>query len=359
MKVLVVTNMYPSIKYPVYGSFVQVMVDALENFEQVSCNVVFISERKTGVVKNAIKYLSLFIKIFKATLFTSYDVVNVHYIFPTGMIALPAVVLRKKPLVFTSHGGDVRLGKKNKLLKGLTRFLLRRADRIIAVSEFLALELQKEFLVPPGKIEVINCGVDTTLFYPRDKESSKEYLGYSTQEKWVLFVGNLIPLKGLLPLFQAFQKISIDFPMARLMVIGEGPLREQLASMAEESSIAEKVRLLGAIPHTQIPLWMAAADVFVLPSSQEGFGLVALEAMACGTPVVASRVGGLSEFVDSGKNGYLVEPGDVEGLVKKISMLLKDEPLRARLALEARKESLTHDLRSQAKKIQKIFKEII
>ncbi|MDO9574443.1 MAG: glycosyltransferase, partial [Candidatus Contubernalis sp.] len=124
MIVLVVTNMYPSVEYQTYGIFVQEMVSSLEHFEKVSCKVVFISERKKGLIRNTIKYLKLLMKVLKATLFSSYDVVNVHYIFPTGLIALPAFILRKKPLVITSHGGDVRLGKKNKLLKILTRYLL-------------------------------------------------------------------------------------------------------------------------------------------------------------------------------------------------------------------------------------------
>lgn len=358
MKVLVITNMYPSQKYPAYGSFVREMVRALAEFEAVSCEVVSISDRRKGIFRNTLKYLRLLLQTCKATLFSQYDVVNVHYMVPTGLIALPAFLLRRKPLVITSHGSDVQLAVKNPILRVLTAFLLRKASKVIAVSEFLSLEIQKEFSLAADKIEVINCGVDTALFAPKDKGAAKNSLGISPAEKIILFVGNLISLKGLGPLMQAFPEIAAQIPDTNLVIIGEGPLRAEILAAAVKAQISDRVRLVGPMAHEQIPLWMACADVFVLPSLREGFGLVALEAMACGTPVVASRVGGLPEYIDAGKDGFLVEAGDVEGLMEKISLLLHHEQLRFEVGAAARRKSLNHDIRIQAKRLHHIFSQV-
>ncbi len=358
MKVLVITNMYPSKKYPYYGSFVHEMVKALAEYEGVSCEVISISDRRKGIFRNVLKYLNLLLQSMKAALFSHYDVVNVHYIMPTGLVALPAFLLRRKPLVLTAHGSDVKLAGKNPILRVITTFLLQRAARIVAVSEFLSLEIQKEFSLDANKIEVINCGVDTALFVPKDKAAAKNSLGLSPAEKIILFVGNLTPLKGLRPLLQAFQKIAAQIPGTNLVIIGEGPLQAEILAAAAKGQISTRVRLVGPMAHEQIPLWMACADVFVLPSFREGFGLVALEAMACGAPVVVSRVGGMPEYIESGKDGFLVEPGDVEGLIEKINLLLHHEQLRSEVGAAARRKSLAHDIRKQVKRLHDIFSQV-
>ncbi len=358
MKVLVVSNMYPSEKYPAYGSFVQETVRGLEELEGMKCQVVAISERKTGLKNNLLKYSRLFLDTGKALLFSPYDLVNAHYIFPTGFIALAPALLRGKPLVVTSHGGDVRLGKKNAPLKALTSLILKRARRVVAVSDYLARELEGEFSLPREKIEVINCGVDTDKFFPLPREEALQELGLGPgerEEKIVLFVGNLIELKGLMPLMRAFASLYPSLPEARLVLVGEGPLKERLLEEAASLGIKDRVTFTGPLPHHRIPLWMSAAHLFVLPSYQEGFGLVALEALACATPVVASRVGGLPEVVTPGKDGFLVPPGEEKALAEKILLLLKDEDLHQEFSSRARDSALDHDFKKQIKRLGEVF----
>ncbi|RQD76766.1 MAG: glycosyltransferase family 4 protein [Candidatus Syntrophonatronum acetioxidans] len=358
MKVLLISNMYPSKKYPAYGSFVQETVRGLEELEGMECQVVAISEREAGLKKNLLKYSRLFLDTGKALLFSSYDLVNAHYIFPTGFLALPAALLRGKPLVVTSHGGDVRLGKKNAPLKALTSLVLHKARRVVAVSHYLARELEGEFSLPREKIEVINCGVDTDKFFPRPREKALAELGLNPrpkEEKIILFVGNLIELKGLMPLLRAFASISPSLPQARLVLVGEGPLKERLLQEASSLGIKDRVTFTGPLPHHRIPTWMSAAHLFVLPSYQEGFGLVALEALACATPVVASRVGGLPEVVTHERDGLLVPPGEEKALAEKILLLLKDEKLHGEFSSRARDSALGHDFKRQIKRLGGVF----
>jgi glycosyltransferase involved in cell wall biosynthesis len=218
---------------------------------------------------------------------------------------------------------------------------LRAADRVIAVSEHIA-EQAIQLGVHPARIRVIRSGVDTDRFRPRDRPSARQRLDLSPRAKVILFVGNLEPRKQVDVLLRVMAQVGDQMPEARLIVVGSGEsagAHDQtaaLASLARELGITDRVRFVGRLPDERLLDAYAAADVFALPSSSEAQGIVALEAMACGLPVVASGVGGLLGTVDQGKTGFLVPPADVHALARRILEVLCDAQRQAAMGEAAR-----------------------
>jgi N-acetyl-alpha-D-glucosaminyl L-malate synthase BshA len=351
LKVLVVSNMYPSDQHPAYGGFVESQVQALRE-TGIQVDLAVIRDRRKGLAANLRKYLGLLVDLFKLRK-GNYDVYHVHYLFPTGLLALPFAILSRTPLVVTAHGGDIRLGKK-KEFRLLTSLILRHARAVISVSEALAAEIRESFAVDHAKIGVASCGVDLSLFYPRDKQVCKDALNIQSK-KTLLFVGNFVPVKGIPVLIEAFVGVADSEPDAVLCLLGEGPLQEELKAQAQALGIGDRCRWLTPVEHNRVPEVMSAAELLVLPSRHEGFGLVALEALACGVPVVATRVGGVPEIVADGECGFLVEPADISGLGAAVSRLLADEPLRVRFGEAGYHFAKKHDKALQIEKIRRIY----
>jgi teichuronic acid biosynthesis glycosyltransferase TuaC len=227
-------------------------------------------------------------------------------------------------VVSTIHGSDILLyPHRSRGVLRKTEQALRMNDHIIAVSHLL---MKKSQQVVAGVVgSTIYNGFDPSRFYPIDTKAARKKLGQSPEEKVVLFVGNLKSVKGLQVLLKAFCRVVKQVPKARLILVGDGPLRSLLKRQARELDLEEKVTFVGRRPHDEIPLWLNSSDVVVLPSLSEGFGGVVLEAMGCGKPVVATDVAGASEIVQHRKTGYLVKPKDVDGLAQYLTILLKDE----------------------------------
>lgn len=189
------------------------------------------------------------------------------------------------------------------------------------------------------KVEVIPCGVDVELFRPISSEAARSRLGLD-KERIVLFVGRIDPIKGIDTLIRAMVPLirspNLGKGCLRLILIGGNPQNEMenqelkaLESLAFQLGVREQITFFPAQPQDRLPFFYGAADLLVLPSRYESFGMVALEAMACGTPVVASRVGGLPYTVVDGRTGFLVPEGDAQSMAAKIEMILKDDHLRA------------------------------
>jgi D-inositol-3-phosphate glycosyltransferase len=194
-------------------------------------------------------------------------------------------------------------------------------------------------------IVVIPGGVDLEHFRRTPRLAARVALGLDGHRKIILFVGRIQRLKGLDVLFRAFERLG-DVE-AQLLVIGGQPgttleTREisRLQHLATRLGIAERTRFVGAVPHETLPLYYSAADVTAMPSSYESFGLVAVESLACGTPVVATRVGGLTSIVRDGETGLLVPWRDADLFAERLRTLLRDRRLRAKLARNARESVL-------------------
>jgi len=324
MRILLVSQMYPGPADPDLGVFVAQVEHALaERGHEIERCV--LDSRAGGKTR----HLALARQARAAARRFRPDVVYAHFLFPTG---LPASLASDAPLVITAHGQDVRNIGAIPGVRAATRRVVRRAKEVVAVSDYLRRELETKVPEARGKTEVIDCGVDLERFRPRPAPDGPTAY---------LCVGGLTERKNVLRLAAAFERVRNH--SETLTFVGEGPLRRLLEGR-------KGVVLAGAVPHDEIPDWIARAHVVCQPSLLEPFGQVLLEAMACGRSVVATRVGGPPELVAPG-TGVLVDPTDEENLA---------DALRLGAGLPCPNEAAIgvaalHDVRTQAERIEGVL----
>ena len=264
-------------------------------------------------------------------------VLHAHCAYPDVVGAALAARVLDLPLVATAHGSDINISGKQRLLRPQIRAALRSARRVIAVSRPLAEAVAELTQLTANRIECIPCaGYSPAVFHPRDvaeRARLREALDIPADARLVLFVGHLVPVKALDVLLQAWSRLLQDPSVGahvRLVLIGEGTERDTLEQQARDLGIADRVAFLGPKPQPEVADWIAAADTLTLPSHNEGSPNVIVEALASGTPVVASRVGGVPDLVDDGVNGLLVPAGDAEHLAAALAQALgrRWEPAR-------------------------------
>jgi glycosyltransferase involved in cell wall biosynthesis len=212
------------------------------------------------------------------------------------------------PYVVKVHGTDLNVKANQPLLRPQIRHALRGAHAVVAVSQALA-DKAVALGVDPSRVHVIYNGVEPNLFSPGSRREARERLKLAQDERLLLYVGNLKDSKGCLDLLETFPHVLTTHPDTRLLFIGTGPCRDALLQRAAALGCADRVRLVGAIEHFALGDWFRAADLLCLPSHNEGVPNVVLEAMACGTPVVATRVGGIPEVLPN-HAGMLVPAHD-------------------------------------------------
>lgn len=361
INLLVITNMYPSQKTPSFGIFVKNQVTAIRN-KGIHVDVVGINDHRMGKFYIIKKYLMWIMKIF-LYLFKGrkYHIIHCHYVFPSGFFGLIFQKLFGTRLVVTAHGGDIdKMARKNKFLFKQTKKILEKADEIIAVGEKLKHDIVNDFGIPKERISIINMGVNRNVFKPIHKDAAKNQLNLSRDFMHILYVGNLIKAKGLEELVGAFKNLKKDFPNIQLHLIGANKEPSFLKSLKEKitNEKIDNIYFYPPMKQSEIAVWMSAADVFVLPSHMEGFGLVALEAMSCHTPVVGSDVGGLS-YLLSNNAGVLVQPENTESLKNGIEKVLKDADFRRKLILQGEKRADENDEKKQISLLLNVYKKLI
>ncbi|MGB9838748.1 glycosyltransferase family 4 protein [Methanothermobacter sp.] len=323
--VLVISNMYPSKRNKSFGGFVKVHVDAFRRHTGIRQFVVANTDQRKGLPRLIYKYGSLLLRSLWYSIRKPFDVIHAHYLFPTGFIGLICHWLTGKPLIVTVHGSDVNnLAGRNSILFRISGFVLQRASAVIAVSRDLCDKVVEEFGVDRERVHIINMGVDTEVFRPLHGDGCRERLGLPLNKRIILFVGNIIPSKGVSYLIEALRDVVVDD--VKCIILGapvDGEYLETLRGMAESMDL--DVEFFEPVPYREVAVWMNAADVFVLPSLKEGFGLVALEALACGTPVIATATGGLRELIRDSETGYSVPPGDSGAIAERINRILDPE----------------------------------
>lgn len=309
--------MYPSTTHPTFGIFVKNQVELLRG-AGVDADVLAIQEAGKGKVKTLQKYGGWFLRsfVYLCRHRRKLSLTHAHYAFPTGVISLLAYKWFRIPYVVTVHGGDIdQMAKKSPRIKKLTESILQQAKAVIVVGERLQDEVVRNFGVQKNKVHVMSMGVDTSIFTMVDKHIVQQELQLSAHTKNILYVGNMIEAKGLLELVQAIYDMSVKGIDVKLVLIGsqkDEQFVHQLKALIIEKNM-QNIVFLEPQNQKNLAKWMAASDVLALPSYHEGFGLVALEAMACGTKVVASDVGGLS-FLLKDQAGLLIKPKNVSSL---------------------------------------------
>lgn len=326
-KLLVISNMYPTKQHISYGIFVKNQVEQLEarGIETLLAVNADPTKGKFNVLK---KYASWFLNAIslakknKRELFMT----HAHYVFPSGLISL---YLKKRfniPYVVTAHGGDInKMAKKNEQIRKMSKAILQNANHVIAVGEELAETITRDFEVDASKISVMSMGIDRKVFHaPKEKLAVQQELGMDPSKKNILFVGNVIQEKGVEELIMAFNEISSCSDGVALYIVGSTKdvgFYNKIEPLAKSNPA---ISFVEPMPQPELVRYFQAADTFVLPSYIEGLGLVALEAMACGTPVIATNVGGLHYMLKGGA-GQLVEPRNVEQLADAMQLAISGE----------------------------------
>lgn len=246
-----------------------------------------------------------------------FDIIHAHYAHPPGFVAVLLAKIMKKPVVITCHGSDIHeyteKNYPNKSRRHRVLYAIKNANYLISVSSFL-----KERIISLGidgtKVEVIPNGINKERFYPIEINAARNKLKLPINKKIILNVGVLTPIKGTVYLINAFADLIKERDDLLLIIIGEGPLRSELENKARSLNLEQYVQFIGFVPNEELVFWFNAADLFVLPSLGEGFGITIIESLSCGLPIVASNIGGIPEIINEDHLGILVPPGDIKEL---------------------------------------------
>jgi L-malate glycosyltransferase len=285
--------------------------------------------------------LALAAMMHEVTLREQLDLLHVHYAIPHATSAWIAreMLGSAAPLkiITTLHGTDITLVGQERSFLEITRFSILKSDGLTAVSEFLRNETEKHFSVPRERIEVVPNFVDPDLF-DRERQPCRRSALVEPGEKLVMHISNFRPVKRVTDIVRIFERLSREVP-ARLVLVGDGPDRSEALREAEQLGVGDRIRFLGK--QDTVAELLACADLFLLPSASESFGLSALEAMAAGVPVIATDTGGLPEVVEHGVSGFLFPVGDVESMAAAAVEILRDGDRWREMSSAARRESVT------------------
>jgi D-inositol-3-phosphate glycosyltransferase len=286
-----------------------------------------------------------------------YDVIHSHY-WMSGVAGRELKNIWDIPMIHMFHTLGLmkqRVARSPEEAEGEYRIqgereVLKTADRIVAATQAELAQLQWLYQADARKITIIPPGVDVSRFYPISADEAKEFIGVPPCEQMLLFVGRLEPLKGIDTLIKAIALMRQRGVYVCLSVIGgeiENGVEDtnaeliRLKSMREEAGVDDLVTFLGQRSQDTLPYYYSAAEVVVVPSLYESFGMVALEAMACGKPVVASQVGGLAFLVQDGITGFTVPVDDPQALAERLTELIQDVELKQRMGAQA--AAIAHD----------------
>lgn len=265
------------------------------------------------------------------------DVIHSHYALPHAVSALLARDIAGKPVkcVTTLHGTDITVVGAHPSMTAITCYAIEKSDIVTAVSNSLTEETEKKLCITPGKIETVYNFINPKFFNPGLRNSD---IRGSSNKTIIMHISNLRAVKRPLDVIKIFHDIHQAMgDQVELRIVGEGPLQYDMITLVEQLGIEKNVQFLGI--RSDIGAIIASSDLLLLPSQQESFGLVALEAMACGVPVIASRVGGLPEVIEDGKTGFLFQVGNVEEAARKAVKVLEDKELYYSIREQALKDA--------------------
>jgi len=285
-----------------------------------------------------------------------FDLIHAHVALPDGYAGALLAQRLGRPLVVTIHGQDLQhTVDRNAACRRAISYVLNSASRTTLVSHKLK-QLATKYFNLRDKLAVVPNGVDPQNVVSRPGESAAE----QKESPTLLSVSNLVRTKGIDLNLYALQKLRAEYPILRYLVIGGGPEEAKLRKLAGELGLEKQVDFLGRQSHHQVMEYMAACDIFTLPSWNEGFGVVYLEAMANGKPVIGCKGEGIEDFVEHGKTGLLVNPRDVDSLVEALDFLLSHPEEAKAMGEQARKLVLeNYTWEKNAEKTIEIYKEVL
>ena len=379
MNVLAVTNLFPNIKEPGRGlfnlqQFIELkslcnlkviaplpwtpsFIDSIYNFipREESVGGIYTFHPRYLVTPKIGRrfygywyYLSIFPLVKQILREWPVDLIYATWGYPDCYGA--ALMARKLsiPLVSRVHGTDVNVGATNPARKTLMKFAFEYSYKVITNSSGLKTGVEK-IGIEAEKVTVLSNGVDTNLFKPKDKRICREKLNFDPAKKHVLFIGNLVDVKGVKYLVKAMVFFPEDVV---LHILGSGDLEANLKGIARQLRVSSRIYFHGRKPHNEIPNWLSATDVLCLPSINEGCPNVVLESLACGTPVAASDVGALPDLIDNNSKGRLFPVGTPELIAKKIKELFTQNEVGIKPEYQA------ISWKENARSVYELFKEI-
>lgn len=308
-----------------------------------------------------------------------YDLIHSHY-WMSGLAALELRAAWQVPILHMFHtlgimkrrvarfenevDGDYRLNGEKKLLN--------QVDGIIAATLAESTQLQWLYNADMDKVKVIPPGVDLGRFYPIPPDEAKEFIGIPPCERMLLYVGRIEPLKGIDVLIEAISEmrdrgVLEEIPFCLSLIGGESDASSEVENMElirlqelrRRYNLEGLITFLGKKSQDTLPYYYSAAEAVVVPSQYESFGMVALEAMACGTPVVASQVGGLAFLIQDGRTGYMVPSNEPTQLADRLTRLLKDQKLRQQMGKNAAELAGNYSWEIIARKIVELYNQVI
>lgn len=270
------------------------------------------------------------------------DLLHVHYAIPHAYAAYFAkqILMQKGinlPIITTLHGTDITLVGKHPVYKSGVEFSINQSDYITSVSESLKRDTYEVFSIKKN-IEVIPNFIDNDLI--KDIQPCLRGNFVSTNEKLLIHVSNLRKIKRIDDVVKIFNLVQKKIK-SKLLIVGEGPESETIEKLTHEFKLEDKIKTIGSIQN--VPCILSVADLFLLPSEQESFGLAALEAMACSLPVISSNAGGITEVNKDGFSGFASPVGDVESMAKHAIYLLEDDSRLQKFKKQAKEQALLFD----------------
>lgn len=357
LRILCVSHLFPNKRWPNFGVFVKErlkalskvvdvkivaplpyfpLIDLLPKYKNISkipdtenLDNLVISHPKYFLIPKYMKFLDGYLYFVSINSFVSslifnkktIDLLDFHWVYPDAYAGLKWAKKFSKKIIVTVRGNESIYYHEKSIIKEFIANTLRSVDHVIAVSSDLKNKLITDYGVAPYNISVIPNGIDDIKFFLINKEKARKACGLKNNKKYILSLSRLSHEKGLEYLFKAFYFLNAE--NTELVVVGDGPLKEKLLRMASDLKIANRVKFIGAVPHKETYLWYNAADVYCLPSLWEGCPNVIIESLACGTPVVSTKVGGIPDLVSAKDYGFLVPPEDSMSLAGALGDALK------------------------------------
>lgn len=322
MKIALISNMYPSVKDPVFGIFVKNIEELLlkNNIKIIQKAV---RQNSSNVFSKLASYFVLYINILKIFFNEKIQLVYIHFPLQTSPIILFGLKFRNKKIVLNIHGSELN---PSSFFHSSFVKLLSKADLIVVPSKTYSLVLQEKYKLKTNKIYVSpSGGVDSNVFYKKKDVDFRKKLGLFSQDIVISYISSFIKEKGWLYFLETVKSLKADYGNLQFLMLGGGPDEALVLNYIKENGLQKNVILVSKQNQTSLAQYFNVSEVLIFPSYKESLGLVALEALSCGVPVIASDIDTLKEYIKPDYNGFLFEARNAVDLETKIRIYLQSE----------------------------------